>query len=226
MAADLDKVRAICERVAASLGLEIVDVEFRGGAGKQGRVLRIFIDKVAGRDGSAPMSPRVAGAQGSESDGSAAANVAETSSPSPSPEVMEGVAEGGIGVTLEDCANVSREVSTILDVEDVVPGAEYVLEVSSPGLDRKLSRPADFERFVGSRVKLMTREPVGVTEKSKGNRHFEGRLEKFENGRLWLDVGLAKKKAKPGKKHPEIGSQQQVEIELRNVEKANLVPEI
>ena len=199
MAVDLDNVRAICERVAASLGLEIVEVEFRGGAGKQGRVLRIYIDKVTGNEGSAPLAP----------------------------DVMEGVAEGGVGITLDDCANVSREVSTILDVEDVIPGAEYVLEVSSPGLDRKLSRAADFARFVGSRVKLMTREPVGVTDRSKGNRHFEGRLEKFENGRLWLDVAPAKKgKAKPGKKHPEISSQLPIEIELRNVEKASLVPEI
>lgn len=233
MTVELDKVRAICERVAASLGLEIVEIEFRGGAGRQGRVLRIFIDKVGqGKDhpGSAPMSPLVAAAQASDSDGSAAANVAETSSPTPSPDVLEGVAEsgaGGAGVTLEDCANVSREVSTILDVEDAIPGAEYVLEVSSPGLDRKLNNAADFERFVGSRVKLMTREPVGVTAKSKGNRHFEGRLEKFADGRLWLDVAPAKKgKPKPGKKHLEIGSRQEVEIELRNVERANLVPEI
>ncbi len=231
MAVDIDKVRAICERVAASLGLEIVEIEFKGGAGRQGRVLRIFIDKMAGQGtdhvGNAPMSPLVPGAQTSDSDGSAAGNVAETSSPTPSPEVMEGVAEGGIGVTLEDCANVSREVSTILDVEDVIEGAEYVLEVSSPGLDRKLNTAADFERFVGSRVKLMTREPVGVSEKSKGNRHFEGRLEKFADGRLWLDVSPAKKgKPKPGKKHLEIGGRQPVEIEFRNVEKANLVPEI
>src|SRR3984885_11001061 len=87
------------------------------------------------------------------------------------------------GVTHEDCANLSREVGTILDVEDAIPGGEYLLEVSSPGLDRKLSRPADFERFTGSRVKLMTREPVD------GNRHFEGLLEKFEQGRLTLVVG-------------------------------------
>lgn len=225
MAADLEKVRAIAERVAASLGLEVVDVEFRGGAGKQGRLLRIYIDRVAGQDGSAPMSPLVPGAQESDSNGTAAGNVAETSSPTPSPEVMENVAEGGIGVTLEDCADVSREVSTILDVEDVIPGAEYVLEVSSPGLDRKLSKPADFERFLGSRVKLMTREPVGVSEKSKGNRHFEGRLEKFEHGKLWLDVSPRRKKPKPGKQ-AEVGSQQLVEVEFGNVERANLVPEI
>lgn len=236
MTVDIDKVRAICERVAASLGLEIVEIEFKGGAGRQGRVLRIFIDRVAGQGtdhvGNSRMSPLVPGAQTSDSDGSAAGNIAETSSPTPSPEVMEGVADGGLGggvfgVTLEDCANMSREVSTILDVEDVAPDAEYVLEVSSPGLDRKLNTAADFERFVGSRVKLMTREPVGVTEKSKGNRHFEGRLEKFSDGRLWLDVSPAKKgKPKPGKKHLEIGSRQPVEIELGNVEKANLVPEI
>ncbi|HUQ49900.1 MAG TPA: ribosome maturation factor RimP [Terriglobales bacterium] len=221
MPADLDKVRAICDRVAASLGLEIVDVEFRGGAGKQGRVLRIYIDRVAAQDGSAPSGAGMPGANESASDGSAAGNLAETSSPTPSPEML--TEAGEMGVTLEDCANVSREVSTILDVEDVVPGGEYMLEVSSPGLDRKLNRASDFERFVGSRVKLMTRDPVGVTEKSKGNRHFEGRLEKFENGRLLLDVSPAqKKKAKPS----EIHAQQPVEIELTNVERANLVPEI
>jgi ribosome maturation factor RimP len=118
-------------------------------------------------------------------------------------------------VTHEDCATLSREVSTILDVEDVVPGDSYVLEVSSPGLDRKLSRPAEFERFVGSRVKLATRNPVN------GNRHFEGRLQGFQDGRLTVEVGAAKKKPRPGDPPP-----QNVEIELANVEKANLVPEI
>src|ERR1700736_5419399 len=77
------------------------------------------------------------------------------------------------GVTHEDCALFSREFGTILDVEDVIPGESYVLEVSSPGLDRKLNRAADYERFAGSMVKLMTREAVN------GNRHFEGRLESF-----------------------------------------------
>ncbi len=121
MAVDLDQIRAITERVAASSGLEIVEIELRGGG--KSRMLRIFIDK---------------------------------------PE----------GVTHEDCAKLSREVSTILDVEDAIPGS-YLLEVSSPGLDRKLFRPADFERFQGSRVKLTTKGEVN------GNRHFEGRLEHF-----------------------------------------------
>jgi len=82
-------------------------------------------------------------------------------------------------------------------------------------LDRKLSRPADFERFRGSRVKLTTREPVD------GNRHFEGRLEHFESGRLTLDLTEARKKFRPRET-----ATQTLEIDLANVEKANLVPEI
>jgi ribosome maturation factor RimP len=120
-----------------------------------------------------------------------------------------------IGVTHEDCANLSREVGTILDVEDVIPGNSYLLEVSSPGLDRKLLRAADYERFTGSKVKLKTRTPVN------GNQHFEGRLQSFHDGRLTLEVGWSRKKARPGDPGP-----QALEIELANVEKANLVPEI
>jgi ribosome maturation factor RimP len=119
------------------------------------------------------------------------------------------------GVTHEDCANLSREVGTILDVEDVIPGNSYLLEVSSPGLDRKLVRPADYERFAGSKVKLKTRNPVNRSQ------HFEGRLQSFHDGRLTLEVGVARKKARPGDAPP-----QTLEIELANVEKANLVPEI
>src|SRR2546422_8607663 len=140
MVFEIDKVREIAERVAASSGLEAVEVELRGGG--KARMLRIVIDKPA-------------------------------------------------GVTHEDCANLSREVGTILDVEDVIPGASYTLEVSSPGLDRKLLRPVDYERFTGSRVKLTTRQPV------KGNHHFEGRLESFQQGRLTLDMNAARKKPRP-----------------------------
>jgi ribosome maturation factor RimP len=122
------------------------------------------------------------------------------------------------GVTHEDCANFSREFGTIVDVEDAVPGGSYVLEVSSPGLDRKLAKAADFERFRGCRIKLTTREPV------HNNRHFEGKLESFENGRLLLDLSAPRKNQK--KMHPKEGAATQVEIELGNVEKANLVPEI
>jgi ribosome maturation factor RimP len=99
-----------------------------------------------------------------------------------------------------------------------MPGGSYLLEVSSPGLDRRLTQPADFERFVGSRVKLTTRNPVG------GQRHFEGRLEGFALERLTLDLSPPRsKRKKPG---PGPGSPSRLEIELANVEKANLVPEI
>ena len=178
-------MREIADRVAASLGLEVVEAELLGGGG--GRRLRIVIDRLLPR-----------------SEARNEAQEAEASGFSPEQKL--------IGVTHEDCANLSREVSTILDVEDAVPGGPYVLEVSSPGLDRKLSRPADFERFTGSRVKLTTRQPVN------GNRFFEGRLESFQDGRLTLEFGGVRKKkaAEPPKK---------LEIALANVEKANLVPE-
>jgi ribosome maturation factor RimP len=172
MGFEIDSVRNVAERVAASSGLEVVEVELRG-AGKS-RMLRIFIDKPG-------------------------------------------------GVTHDDCANLSREVGTILDVEDTIPGGEYLLEVSSPGLDRKLSRPADFERFAGTRVKLTTREPVN------GSRHFEGQLQSFQDGRLTLLLGASKKPAKhAGKNKPAAGdgTPQTLEVDLANVEKANLVPEI
>ena len=164
MAADLDKIRDIAGRVAATHGVELLEVEMRGGG--KARFLRITIDKPA-------------------------------------------------GVTHEDCASVSRGISVVLDVEDAVTGGPYTLEVSSPGLDRKLVGPDDYKRFCGSRLKVMTHEPVG------GNRHFEGRLESYEDGKLTLEVGTGKK-SKPG--HPQ--PRKQVEIELANVEKANISPEI
>jgi ribosome maturation factor RimP len=120
-------------------------------------------------------------------------------------------------VTHEDCANFSREFGTILDVEDAVPGGAYTLEVSSPGLDRKLTKASDFARFVGSRVKLMTRQPVN------NNRHFEGRLESFENGRLTLDLSVASHKSR---KKMGAAAGQKIEIDFANVEKASLVPEM
>jgi ribosome maturation factor RimP len=119
------------------------------------------------------------------------------------------------GVTHEDCANFSREFGTILDVEDAMPGS-YTLEVSSPGLDRKLVKAADFIRFAGGRVKLTTRQPI------ENNRHFEGRLESFADGRLTLDLSVASHKSR--KKMGTVAGEK-IEIDFANVEKANLVPE-
>ena len=75
-----------------------------------------------------------------------------------------------------------------------MPGGSYTLEVSSPGLDRKLFEAADFDAFQGSRVKLTTREPVN------GNRHFEGRLESFRDGRLTLDMSEARSRSRARKR--------------------------
>lgn len=169
MALEIEKLRQIAERIGSSNGVEVVEVELRGGG--KSRTLRCFIDK-----------PK--------------------------------------GVTHDDCANFSREFSTILDVEDVVSGGEYLLEVSSPGLDRKLHRASDFERFKGSLVKLSTHEPI------HGNRHFEGRLEQFANERLTLDLAAVKQRRKKGAPEPDARQDAKVEIDLANVEKANLVPEI
>lgn len=170
MVVELDKVREIAERVAASSGLEVVEVEFRGGG--KSRMLRITIDKPG-------------------------------------------------GVTHEDCATLSREIGTILDVEDAVPGGSYLLEVSSPGLDRKLTRPTEYERYVGDRVKLTTREPVN------GNRHFEGRLESFHDGRITLELSSkqASGKDNQAKQRQPANEARRLEIDLANVERANLVPE-
>jgi ribosome maturation factor RimP len=172
MALDVERVREIADRVAASSGLEVLDIEFLGGG--KARMLRVFLDKPAA--GNDPLA----------------------------------------GVTHGDCANFSREFGTILDVEDVMPGS-YTLEVSSPGLDRKLVTPADFTRFTGSRLKLTTRQPVN------SNRHFEGRLESFQDGRLTLDLSVASHKSR--KKMGDAAGQK-IEIDFANVEKANLVPEI
>ncbi len=84
------------------------------------------------------------------------------------------------GVTVAGCAKVSREASALLDVEDPIAGA-YVLEVSSPGLDRPLARPKDFERYRGQRVRLRTEAPVD------GRRNFAGVLQGMEGGMVVLD---------------------------------------
>ncbi len=75
------------------------------------------------------------------------------------------------GVTHADCECVSHQLSAALDVEDMVPGS-YNLEVSSPGLDRKLSKPADFERFSGRKATLRVREPLQSTRQLTG--HLDG----------------------------------------------------
>jgi len=85
------------------------------------------------------------------------------------------------GITLDDCEKVSREVSALLDVEDPLPG-DYNLEVSSPGLDRKLVRPGDYDRFAGCRVK------VRLLDKVNGRRRLSGVLLRREEDMVLLDI--------------------------------------
>ncbi len=85
------------------------------------------------------------------------------------------------GVSHADCELISQQVGTILDVEDVIPGGRYTLEVSSPGVERKLSRPRDFERFVGQKIKVVLREPV------EERRHWAGTLIGFADGVITLE---------------------------------------
>lgn len=153
--AAVERIRALVEEIAASEGMEVVDIELRGAG--HSRALRIFIDR---------------------------------------PDAK---------ITHADCELISRQVSAVLDVEDMVPGkSPYVLEVSSPGMDRRLVKPEHFRRFAGKKVKVTTRQPL------EGNRrNFTGRLEGLEGDvvRVTLDTG------------------QTAEIQVEEVERANLVPE-
>jgi ribosome maturation factor RimP len=106
------------------------------------------------------------------------------------------------GITHRDCQAVSEQLGVLLDVEDLVPGPRYVLEVSSPGLDRKLTKAAEFERFAGRLAKISTSEPVeNVT-------FFQGRLAGYSEGRVKLDV-----------------NGRIIELPLAGIRKANLVVE-
>ena len=107
------------------------------------------------------------------------------------------------GVSHADCVLVSEQLSTMLDVEDLFPG-RYVLEVSSPGLDRKLTKPDDYTYFAGRRARLVLKEAVGK------QKVLEGRLAGFENGRVRLDLG----------------EQGLEELDLANIRRAHLVVEL
>ena len=109
----------------------------------------------------------------------------------------------GLGVTHKDCERVSEQLSVILDVEDLIPGPSYVLEVSSPGLDRKLIKPADYERFVGRLAKVWVTEPI------ENQSYFEARLAGYANGMVKLSV-----------------RDREVAVPFSGIKKANLVVEL
>ncbi len=86
------------------------------------------------------------------------------------------------GVTHADCELVSDQVGAILDVEDLVPGGSYTLEVSSPGVERKLLKPQDYERFQGKKASITLREPM------ENQRHWVGTLAGIQDGMITLDA--------------------------------------
>lgn len=90
------------------------------------------------------------------------------------------------GVTLEDCERISQQVGAVLDAEDVVPGDSYQLEVSSPGVERRLSKPSHFEHCRGQKIRLQLRQPV------EGQRRWEGVLRDIEEDRVVLETGSGK----------------------------------
>ena len=85
------------------------------------------------------------------------------------------------GITLDECARVSREVGNLLEVKDIIPN-EYVLEVSSPGLNRPLKKEKDFERAIGKNVKIKMVAPIN------GRRRFTGDLKKVVQGTVYLEI--------------------------------------
>jgi len=129
------KIEEIARRVAESEGMELVEVELKGGGNN--RFLRISIDK---------------------------------------PE----------GVTHADCELVSQQVGTILDVENVVPGGHYTLEVSSPGVERKLIKPQDYQRFQGRKARISLRDAVD------GRRNWEGTLAGLDGATVLLETAPGK----------------------------------
>ncbi len=104
-----------------------------------------------------------------------------------------------------DCERVSQQLSVILDVEELIPGPGYILEVSSPGMDRALKKAADFQRFAGRLAKISTDLPIGEAK------FFEGRLKGFADGKVRME--LKGKEARI------------VDIPLETIRKANLVVE-
>jgi len=143
------KIEEIAQRVTESEGMELVEVEVKGGGNQ--RLVRISIDKPT-------------------------------------------------GITHADCELVSQQVGTILDVEDVVPGGRYTLEVSSPGVERKLRKPGDYQRFQGKKAAVTLRDAI------EGRRHWEGTLAGFTEGSVALEVA-------PG---------QTIRFPFEQVQKANL----
>lgn len=145
----LANLTALCEKAAEGTGIEIAEIQVRGGG--SARLLRVYIDKPG-------------------------------------------------GVTHGDCELISTRFGALLDETDAMPGESYTLEVSSPGVERSLTRPRDFERAVGQKVKLLFHEPLA------GKQRMEGKLTGFTGTALELET-------EPGSR---------AQIPLDQIRKANL----
>jgi ribosome maturation factor RimP len=117
------------------------------------------------------------------------------------PDAGAGALSRAGGITVDDCARVSHEVSQVLETEDPIEG-HYTLEVSSPGFDRVLRKPAHFERFVGARVSAELKLP------QEGRRRFVGSLKSVVDGAIVVEVD--------GRDHT---------LPLERIHKARLKPE-
>jgi ribosome maturation factor RimP len=200
MSLSIEQIRRTADRVAASHGLDVVEIEYLGG-GKQ-RILRVFIEQNA--EHRARRAVEAVAVPGEEQGLLMKLEA-------------EGIALDQLAwVTHEDCERFSRDFGTLIDVENLVPANDYTLEVSSPGLDRKLETRSDYERFQASLVKVRTFTPVA------GNRHWQGKLTEVKPEGIVLDLTAKKQK---GSKKASVPVQT-VEIAFANIEKANLVPEI
>jgi ribosome maturation factor RimP len=111
--------------------------------------------------------------------------------------------QSNAGISHKDCERVSEQLSVILDVEDLVQGPRYTLEVSSPGLDRKLLKAADYERFAGRLARIWVNEPI------ENQKFLEGRLAGYANGNVRLAV-----------------KDRELSVPLADIRKANLVVEL
>ena len=189
----LEKIRDAAERVARSEGLEIVDVEWKVG---RERFLRVYIDRVPAAGQQSADASETEDSNGVTLEGGVAGAGARSAAGS-SPYAR---------VSHSDCERVSQQLSVILDVEDLIPGAAgYTLEVSSPGMDRALTKAEHFTRFAGRLAKITTSEPIGQSK------FFEGRLAGFADGNVRLTLK---------------GKEERVmEIPLHMIRKANLVVE-
>ena len=185
-----DRIRDIAERVARSYHLEVFYVQNRRES--QGWVVRIYLDRPS--TPSASSGSTVSTAELSMNSGRPAASADGFGEPrrsgtrslepaegrSASEEAGLSPGEPNAGVSIEDCQRVSRDVSAILDVEDLIDHA-YTLEVSSPGLDRPLRRADDYRRFSGRLAKIVVSEPVD------DQKHLAGRLRGLERETVLLE---------------------------------------